>query len=213
MKADAIRVIKVGGSLFDLPGLGQRLRAWRSKQPPCRDVLVAGCGQLANTVRTLEETHRWSAEASHWLCIRLMSITAAMLEQLVPGSRRCLTLNDVVEADGNAVCVFDCAEFCSPHAQTLGSALPRDWSVTSDSVAAALAIALRAPELVLLKSTLPDETPRLPSGDADLVVLGAAGYVDRYLADAAAGVPGIRCVDLRRDGWPAVTLREPRHLD
>ncbi|MEZ6114792.1 MAG: hypothetical protein R3C99_27825 [Pirellulaceae bacterium] len=37
-----IRVIKVGGSLFDLPDLRQRVAEWRSRQPTALDVLIAG---------------------------------------------------------------------------------------------------------------------------------------------------------------------------
>ena len=71
--------------------------------------------------------------------------------------------------------------------------------MTSDSIAARLAVRLGAGELVLLKSSLPAAGSTLP---------GAAetGYVDAYFPTAAAEVPRVRCVDLRADDFPEVCL-------
>jgi hypothetical protein len=68
--------------------------------------------------------------------------------------------------------------------------LPHTWDATSDSIAACLARALGAAELVLLKSAAPPSaaTP----GD-----LAAAGYVDRHFPIVAAELPAVRFVDLR----------------
>jgi len=63
--------------------------------------------------------------------------------------------------------------------------LPHAWSVTSDSIAARLAQAVAAGELVLLKSAAPPPD------------LGAADYVDEWFATAARDVPSVRIVNLR----------------
>jgi len=77
--------------------------------------------------------------------------------------------------------------------------LPHTWDVTSDSIAARLAVTLRARELVLLKSSLP--------GDKSLEAAARSGYLDAYFPRAALGVPKIRCVDLRAGGFPQFEMR------
>ena len=44
-------VVKVGGSLFDLPHFGRRLRRWLDTLPQQRAVLVPGGGIAAESVR------------------------------------------------------------------------------------------------------------------------------------------------------------------
>ena len=67
--------------------------------------------------------------------------------------------------------------------------LPHTWDVTSDSIAAALAIELEADELVLLKST--------PTPSTDVDELSALGYVDRYFLKLAERVRKVRFVGLK----------------
>jgi hypothetical protein len=77
--------------------------------------------------------------------------------------------------------------------------LPHNWDVTSDSIAARLAVLACAHELVLLKSSL-------PRPEATRSEMAQAGYVDRYFPQAAVGVPIIRCVNLRPSELPEVRL-------
>ncbi|NUQ61799.1 MAG: hypothetical protein HUU20_04880 [Pirellulales bacterium] len=74
-----------------------------------------------------------------------------------------------------------------------GPRLPHTWDVTSDSIAAALAAALSARELVLLKSCA------RPEPWSSLREAAEAGYVDRFLPVAAAGLDRVRFVDLRKN--------------
>jgi hypothetical protein len=77
--------------------------------------------------------------------------------------------------------------------------LPHTWDVTSDSIAARLAVTLEARELVLLKSRLPD--------GADIDQATRSGYVDAYFSRAVLGMPAVRCVNLRASGFPQVEMR------
>src|SRR5207248_9110984 len=58
-------VVKVGGSLYDLPDLADRLRRWLSALAAPRVLLVPGGGPTADVIRTFDQRHRLGEEASH----------------------------------------------------------------------------------------------------------------------------------------------------
>jgi aspartokinase-like uncharacterized kinase len=120
-------VVKVGGSLFDHPGLLPGLRAWREGiDGPM--LLVPGGGAMADVVRQWDRVHRLGDETAHRLAVRTMAVVGELLES-VP-----------------ECAVFDCATIFNE------AELPRSWAVTSDSIAARVAATERATRLVLLKS-------------------------------------------------------------
>src|SRR6516225_2877287 len=138
-------VVKVGGSLFDLPDLGPRLRRWLAAQPPGERLLVPGGGALADVVRALDGWHGLGEEAAHWLALRALAVNAHFLAALLDGVR-------VVEGPrpGVGLAVLDAHAFARADEGRPGS-LPHRWEATSDSVAARAA-ELAGAELVLLKS-------------------------------------------------------------
>ena len=71
-----------------------------------------------------------------------------------------------------------------------GCRLPRNWAVTSDSIAARVAEVVGAHELVLLKS-------QLPIGQGGWREVSEHGIVDRHFPLAAAKLPVVRFVNLR----------------
>ena len=75
-------VVKVGGSLFDAPALGPALRAYLDTLAPAEVLLVPGGGPVADAVRALDRTHALGEEAAHWLALRSLGVTAALLERL-----------------------------------------------------------------------------------------------------------------------------------
>lgn len=190
-----VRVVKVGGSLFDFDGLTPALRYWLLQQPPAVNVLLAGGGPWAEAVREADRRFHLGDEASHWLCIDALALTARLLANLLPEAtfyQDFLALRDEVACRVCAVVpvppiVFSPATFVRNDAEHHPQSLPRDWSVTSDSIAARLAEQLRAEELVLLKST-----------DAH----SASGLVDDYFPIAARDLPAVRIVNLR-SSFPA----------
>jgi aspartokinase-like uncharacterized kinase len=196
------RVIKLGGSLLDLDGLVPRLRHWLAAQPAATDVTVVGGGRLADTVREAFVRHQLGEEAAHWLCVRLLGVTAELVHRLFPESRlveRFAELSSDARAD--QLVFFQAERFLRIEEPCLFPApLPHTWDVTSDSIAARLATLLRAGELVLLKSGLPADGATASDAARD-------GYVDGHFPVAAAGLPIIRCVNLRSEKCPEVTLR------
>ena len=201
-----IRVIKVGGSLFDLPQLPERLRAWLDAQAPAHNVLVPGGGALVEQVRTWHAAETLDDAAAHWMCVDLLTVTAHMLHAWLPEI-------PLIEDDG-----LLCQRVGEPGATIFGPApwmrrseprlpgtwLPTSWETTSDSIAGRLAAALRADEFVLLKSVVPRG-----SASRDLSALAAMGYIDPVLAQMAPELPPTRLVDFRSE--PVVEALVP-HL-
>lgn len=162
-------VAKVGGSLYDDPRLGPALRMWVAEQP-VPVLLVPGGGEFADAVRKLDAVHGLGEEAAHWIAIRSLSVAGAFLGRIVLG-----------------VEVLDPFVFFTRHDLT-----PHTWAVTSDSLALAAAIHLKASKLVLLKSA--DLPPCLSWAEA-----APSGFVDAHFPTLAAGTPvPITAVNFRR---------------
>ena len=68
--ANDVRVVKVGGSLFEMPQVSERLQAWIDAQRPATNVLIAGGGPLADSIRQLDGMHAIGEVPAHWLCVR-----------------------------------------------------------------------------------------------------------------------------------------------
>lgn len=150
-------IVKVGGSLFDMPDLALRLQAWLVKREQ-RVILVPGGGAMADLVRAWDQTHGVGEEKAHWLALQAMSLSAAFLAGLLPGGRVFRTLDACGGPfDAEPVPIADMYELCRESEQR-GDALPHSWDVTSDSLALWLAQRVKSTRLVLLKSmTIPAE--------------------------------------------------------
>src|SRR5262249_33726058 len=182
--ASGLLVAKVGGSLYDLPDLGPRLRGWLGSLAAADVLLAPGGGPLADAVRALDRTHGLGAEASHWLALGAMALSAGFLACLVPGSS---IVSDPQRAQG--LCLLDAHAFLLADEGRPGC-LPHGWEVTSDTVAARAAEVAGAREVVLLKSADPP-----PGGWEEG---GGAGCVDpEFAAVVRRARLAVRVVNLR----------------
>ena len=190
-----IRVIKVGGSLFDWPPLAAALQNWINDQPPAKNVLLAGGGEFAEAIRRADRLFSLGAESSHWLSIEALRVSTRLLAAVVRDARLLTSYQDLVSGvnqDSAITVIFDPSDLLrNNEPQMPGKPLPRSWSVTSDSIAARLAQILPADELVLLKSTDPPQV--------QLTAMAAAGYIDSHLPKIATLLP-LRFVNLRKVG-------------
>lgn len=91
-------VVKVGGSLFDLPNLRTRLRSWLVAEwnSGFGVVLVPGGGRTVDAVRELDRRHQLGEETLHWLALRALSLHAHFLASLLPFGR---VIEDVEDAE------------------------------------------------------------------------------------------------------------------
>jgi aspartokinase-like uncharacterized kinase len=188
VKAPFVRIVKVGGSLLDMSDLGSRLQNWFDSQPPAINVLLAGGGEAVEKIRA-ELLHRNLSNAvAHWKCVDAMTTTANQLSQMMPNAK---VQTHILFSSEVHPTILVCASWLK-HLEpiTPGTRLPESWDVTSDSIAARLAICTGVDELVLLKSADP------PS--RDLQELADAGYIDKFLPKLASELPPWRMVNLRR---------------
>jgi aspartokinase-like uncharacterized kinase len=196
----ARRVVKLGGSLLELPYVVGRLRTWIASQVPATTVLVVGGGRLADAIRDAQSLHGFSDSAAHWLCIRAMAIQAEMMRLLMPEAQLISTAAEVQCNLAPQLKIVDPWRFsCQPGPNPLIS-LPESWDVTSDSIAARVAEIIGADELVLLKSALP--------ADSAIAAMSQAGYVDRFFPQAASALARIRFVNLREGRYPETLIAQ-----
>jgi len=154
----SLTVIKVGGSLFDWPELPVRLETFFGVHFPVagaeRPMLIAGGGAAADLVRDLDRIHHLGDETAHHLALHAMDLSALLLSAIVPGAHRVDSFESVAGAWANGlvpvlapfrtVCAID---------QAGPDPLPASWDVTSDTIAAWIAVYVKASRLILLKST------------------------------------------------------------
>jgi aspartokinase-like uncharacterized kinase len=184
-------VVKLGGSLFDLPDLGPRLRAWLGRHASPPTLLVPGGGPTGDVVRGWDRDHGLGEEAAHWLALRALTLNAHLLTALLAPSARVIPRWE--DAEGcwreGTVAVLDAHAFAAADEARAGR-LPHRWSVTSDSVAARVALVAGAGQLVLLKSVT--IAPGRPWAEAS-----RQGQVDPFFPELAEGLRSVRAVNFR----------------
>ena len=180
----SLRVVKVGGSLFDWPELPERLRAWLAAQESASMLLVPGGGPAADVIRAYDRTFHLGDEAAHWLALRSLTLNAHLLSGW-------LGLPVVTNWDANKSAILDAHGFCLEDESRTGC-LPHSWQVTSDSIAARVAHVFAATRLVLLKSVN-------ISKDAEWTGAAQQGFVDAYFPHLAQQIT-VTAVNLRMCG-------------
>ncbi|HVS34772.1 MAG TPA: hypothetical protein VMS17_04265 [Gemmataceae bacterium] len=160
-----LAIVKVGGSLYDIPDLGSRLNAWLTHLPAPKVLFVPGGGPTAEVVRHFDRIHQLGDEQAHWLALGALSLNARFLNRLLLSA-------PVIDHPDEArdTCILDPFAFLRRDDR-----LPHSWSVTSDAIAAHAALVAGAQHLILLKSVSIPE-------DMDWDEAGERGYVDPWFA-------------------------------
>jgi aspartokinase-like uncharacterized kinase len=183
-------VVKVGGSLYDWPMLGEALRGWLATLPDQHVLLIPGGGATADAIRDLDRTHRLGDEASHWLALSALSVNARFLQRLLPRARIIAEAEPEEQARDNRVAVLDPYPYFAAD-EKRPDHMPHTWQVTSDSLAVRAAVLTGARELVLLKSV---DWPGSNWPEAT-----RSGVVDEYFATSLKQASDlcVRVVNLR----------------
>jgi len=191
-----LRVVKLGGSLYRVPELAQCLDALAAAGG--ETVLVPGGGPFADVVRTVQTHSGISDAAAHHMAILAMEQYGLMLCDLNPSLVPADSLGNIGHALGQGFTpVWMPAEMCRHAAE-----LTQNWSVTSDSLAAWLAIQLSADNLTLVKYGQPTDT--------DPLAMAASGWVDQgFPAFANAFDGSLRVLDFHGASTISAWLLEP----
>jgi aspartokinase-like uncharacterized kinase len=194
-----IHVIKLGGSLLDLPDLPARLTQFLDDCPERRHLLVVGGGRVADHVRAFDDLHGLDPREGHMAAVRAMQLNSVMVSHVLRAARLVAELRqaeDVWSAGG--LPVVDPVAWLERE-EAAGRQTPRRWSFTSDSIAAWIACSLSACRLTLLKSRL--------SASGDLAAATAGGVVDGDFEMACGELSRVSLVNLRQRPPGCLDLR------
>ena len=137
-----------------LPDLPDRLKTMLDSVAADRVMLLVGGGRSADLVRSWDEIHRLDTDASHWLAIDSLTLTAKLLTTLLPEAE---LASDRAAAERcwqeQRIPVLDPRPILEAISREAGQQLPAGWHCTSDSIAAWVATHWRIGQLVLAKST------------------------------------------------------------
>jgi aspartokinase-like uncharacterized kinase len=196
--------VKVGGSLLDWPELPERLSRFlgaRARTTPGEKILlVAGGGPAADLIRALDQVHHLGNPAAHSLALHALDLAARVLERLVPHSALVDRIEHIDRAwHAKLVPILAPRAILEELAIARATRLPESWDVTSDSIAAWIAVQLGAGSLVLLKSA------SVHAG-ATRREAAALGLVDPLFPELATPLARVEYLNLR------APLRDPEPL-
>ncbi len=198
--AMSLTVIKVGGSLYDLPDLGVRLTQLLATMTATRCALIPGGGPIADLVRDWQPRFALTEDDAHHLAIGALDFNALLLARLIAGSCVVQTTAEAASAWEHGITpILAPSHFLQQAEERCADAAPPHvWDVTSDSLAAWIAWQWPAEELLLLKSTT--LTPGTP-----VTKLSAAGLVDPFFPALAGRINRVNWCNLRAES-PTVEL-------
>jgi aspartokinase-like uncharacterized kinase len=201
-KMPNLTVIKIGGSLLDLPDLHDRLDALRPVLPGHWLTIIGG-GDLAEYVRRADHDVGLPDDAAHWLAIRAMTIQANRFSAALPHwtISRSIGACQPIWQQGH-VAILEPLYYAMWDESACDAPLPHAWGVTADSLAARVAIQANASRLVLLKSAALGEINNIPAAVDQ-------GLIDAYFPTAVRDFAPIDVINLRAESVVLQSLRPP----
>ncbi|MGZ8183516.1 MAG: amino acid kinase family protein [Methylobacter sp.] len=168
-------VIKLGGSLSRSDTLVSGLNAVEKNYRGRAVVIVPGGGAFADQVRLAQQHWQFDDNTAHHMALLAMQQMALMFKGLKPGFAFAHTVRAIQDQlDRQKTVIW------SPDIIELDNAgIEASWDITSDSLAAWLAKALSATELILVKSAAID-------ANLSLQQLAEQGIVDKAFCDFIA---------------------------
>lgn len=148
-------VIKLGGSLLTLPNLKSQLQEVVNSLSPQKALIVAGGGVAADEIRRLDERFGLTPKQAHWAAVAAMTFNSQILSRIC-GSMPIVAGRIDAQTAWNQydAVLLDVSRFLRDEqfSQLHSRSLPESWSVTSDSIAAFVALHWPASQIVFCKS-------------------------------------------------------------
>ncbi len=193
----SVAVLKLGGSLLDLPDLAVKVRQVLNHLHGDLPLLICGGGAAADLVRQWHRDFQLDEEQAHWLALEAIRLNQRLLLELLPECELVASRESAAAAwQRERLPLLDLAAFVRDEEFSLAEAerLPHNWNVTSDSLAAWVAIRWPARRLVLLKSA------ELPTTDSRLSFRAAVdlGFIDAHFPALEPDLPTAWWCSLRR---------------
>ncbi|MDF1582649.1 MAG: uridylate kinase [Methyloprofundus sp.] len=190
-------ILKLGGSLLSSQILPQWLHL-AVKEGKGKVVIVPGGGVFADQVRSTQKTWQYDDQTAHYMAILAMQQMALLFKGLCSD----LCLVNQVEAIRPALYQKKTVVW-SPLAIELDDPnIKASWDVTSDTLAAWLAVQLSADQLILVKSA------QLPE-NATLEQLSEKNIIDQALTDFVQHNPiTVNCVNLFHTSALSASLKK-----
>ena len=171
-------VVKVGGSLLETGQLAVLLATIANAGRPV--VVVPGGGAFADKVRDLQHALKFDDATAHRLAMLGMH---QMAEVFITTNMR-LRIADSLDAIVDVLASGDIPVWVPLPMLEHDATIPRDWSITSDGIAARLAELLGGAPLVLLKScAVPQAASTVTLADDGVVDVVFPGIVARANLD------------------------------
>ena len=186
MNAEPLSVVKLGGSLLDMPGVWAKLRRWLDALPG-RHFLLIGGGAIADLIRRIDTVHRLGNEEAHWWALRAMGFNARLASRLLPRAKIVAQPSefDSLWKDRQTPIIEPIAFLIDDILEP--DPLPYTWDVTSDSITARIARQANASHLYLLKSR---SAPHFQTWEE----FAEAGIVDKWFPNEARALPSTEIV-------------------
>ena len=182
-------IIKVGGSVLDLPDLNGRLQNWLQQFELTPAWVICGGGEYADSIRARQPWAEWCDAEAHDLAVLAMDANTYETAELVGLNVVELKYPQMPspENDYTAIAVSTFLNTNEPRCE--GSVIPHNWSATSDSIAARIATVFDIPNVVLLKSDAPPTD--------DLESLQECNYIDSAFISMLSHNTSVEFVNLR----------------
>lgn len=164
-------IVKLGGSLMR----GEHLAAWMDALAalPGPLVVVPGGGGFADAVREIQRNNDYGGRLSDALAHNMAVLAMAQYAWLLKAFRDGFVLEDDWQALAATGKRGVRQQIWLPSPAALPPGVVPDWGSTSDTIAAALALAVKSAALLLVKSA------PIAGGPQRLAELAEAGIVDR----------------------------------
>ncbi len=155
-----LRVIKLGGSLLTLPDWHERFLRWLATEPPATNLLLIGGGELVDVLRREHQRYPYTERQMHFAALAAMEINAQLAQARLPHALLANpnTCPQTLPAPPSIV-IVKVTEWWHSSTKDGELVFEESWRITSDSLAAGIAVQENC-ELVLLKSCEPP--PDLP---------------------------------------------------